>query len=117
MGWHSIYDGLDDIATEGNIVVLDEQLKNFKIKQCPLCGKAPMALSYDNKEHKIVFRLLCVQHQDECEPGLRTTPYDWLEDAVRAWNRRVGRVVTNYDIKQVFQEIQHEEFVSFLGGE
>lgn len=117
MGWHSIYDGLDDIAAEGNIVVLDEQLKNFKIKQCPLCGKAPMALSYDNKEHKIVFRLLCVQHQDECKPKLRTAPYDWLDDAVQHWNSRVRQVTTNYNIKQIFQEIQHEEFVSFLGGD
>lgn len=118
MGWHSIYDGLDDIATEGNVdVVSDEQLKNFDIKRCPLCDKTPMALLYDNKEYKRVFRLLCVQHQDECEPRLRTAPFIWLDDAVRAWNSRVRRVVMNYNIKQVFQEIQHEEFVSFLGGE
>ena len=94
--------------------------KRPNVKPCPLCGKTPTAILYDairHGEEKSVFRLLCVEHQDECSPELRTAPANRLDDAVWGWNTRVSRVTNKYNIKRVFQEIQHEEFVSFLGGD
>jgi len=125
MGWHSIYDGLNDMPIEGNayIEILDEQqLMSFNIKPCPFCEKTPLAICYENKANKIAFRLLCVQHQDKCKPELRTAPHDWLHTAVLGWNRRVEIVMSeqgkiksshNKDV-QSFEDVSHKDFLNFL---
>ena len=116
MGWHSIYDGLDDIVSPGNLEVIS-LTERYDIMRCPFCDRSPIGVLYDSDEGKRVYRILCTQHQNDCDPKLRTAPSEWLDNVVRSWNSRVSRVFKKYNISQVFQEIQHEEFVSFLGGE
>lgn len=116
MGFHTIFDGLDDIVSPGNLEVIS-LTERHDIKRCPFCDKSPIGVLYDSDEGKRVYRILCTQHQDECDPELRTAPSEKFEDVVWAWNARVSRVFKKYNIMQVFQEIHHEKFVSFLRGE
>lgn len=124
MGFHTIFDGLDDIVSPGNLEVIS-LTERYDIKRCPFCDKSPIGVLYDSDEGKRVHRILCTQHQDECDPKLRTAPYNWLDGAVLDWNRRVkivmseqGKVKSNHsrDV-QSFEDVSHKDFLNFLEEE
>lgn len=122
MGWHSIYDGLDDIVSPGNLEVIS-LTERYDIKRCPFCDKFPIGVLYDSDKGS-VYRILCTQHQDECDPKLRTAPHIWLDEAVLGWNRIVkivmseqGKIKSSHGRNvQSFEDVSHKDFLNFLGG-
>ena len=60
------------------------------LKPCPFCGgkaKIHNAVEFASETAKLIFGKRCGVHCTKC--SVATMPYDSLDDAIAAWNRRV----------------------------
>jgi len=96
--------------------------KYSDIKLCPGCSHLPVGTYYDSDDPYYILK--CPTCQSTYRPTLCTPAQSTLDSAICSWNNRVDLVRNriakhkNKPIRYIpFEEVKHDDFVSFLGGE
>lgn len=92
--------------------------KYSDVKLCPVCSHLPVGTYYDSDDPYYILK--CPTCQSMFSPTLCTPPETTLDGAIIFWNNRVdfvkNRIAKRKGLIQ-FDDIKHDDFVSFLGGE
>ncbi len=82
------------------------------LKPCPFCGGSAL-LSHLSNEYNDSYSVSCTGELNGDCAGLEGTPfYDTAEDAVSAWNTRVGDKVLSESIESLKDEIERLKAVT-----
>ena len=88
------------------------------VKLCPVCSHLPVGTYYDSDDPYYILK--CPTCQSMFSPALCTPPEITLDSDIIFWNNRVdfvkNRIAKRKGLIQ-FDDIKHDDFVSFLGGE
>lgn len=85
--------------------------KYSDVKLCPGCNHLPVGIYYDSDDPYYILK--CPICQSIFRPILLHTPAEiTLDSAIMSWNARVDEVAKRIR----FDEVKHDDFVSFLGG-
>lgn len=89
--------------------------KYSDVKLCPGCNHLPVGTYYDSDDPYYILK--CPTCQSMLSPTLCTPPKITLDGAIIFWNNRVGFVKNRIAKRVRFDEVKHDDFVGFLGGE
>ena len=90
--------------------------KYSDVKLCPGCNHLPEGTYYDSDNPYYILK--CPTCRSIFRPIILRTPAQiTLDDAIMSWNARVDKVAKRIAKPVRFDEVKHDDFVSFLGGE
>ena len=90
--------------------------KYSDVKLCSGCNHLPVGIYYDSDDPYYILK--CPTCQSIFRPMLCTPAQTTLDSAIMSWNFRVDVVAKRIAKQRIqFDEVKHDDFVSFLGGE
>lgn len=88
--------------------------KYSDVKLCPGCNHLPVGTYYDSDDPYYILK--CPTCQYVFRPMLCTSALITLDSAIMSWNARVDLIAKRIAKRVRFDDVKHDDFVSFLGG-